>query len=118
METTGMDVTSSTDQALAFLRALYPSGLWALTAIQPDRRAIETRTFIASQADEAAAWIGKHAGKRNIYFHVNQPRERVTKKAEKADIGTAHYLHVDIDPRAGEPLDAEQARIRSVVEDW
>lgn len=108
----------ATADSVAFLKALYPSGLWALTSIQSDRKAIETRTFLSSQEDEAAAWIEKFNGKRNVYFSVNQPKERISKKADKQDIGTAHFLHVDIDPRAGEKLDEEQTRIRLLVDQW
>lgn len=90
--------------------------MWALTAIDPEKKAaIETRTF--TDPDKASTWIDKYNGKRNLYFHVNQPRQLLTKKATKADIGAAYYLHVDVDPRAGEPLDAERQRIRRMVVD-
>jgi hypothetical protein len=111
-------VALTADASIAFLQALYPQGLWALTSIQADRKAIETRTFLASDPESAAKWVEKYNGNRNIYFHVNQPREKINKKADKTDIGTAHFLHVDIDPRAGEKLDDEQVRIRAMVDDW
>ncbi|MEX2123262.1 MAG: primase-helicase family protein [Woeseia sp.] len=105
--------------AAKFLKALYPEGMWALTAIDPAKKSkIETRTFLASQADEASEWIAKYNGKRNIYFHVNQPKELLTKKATKEDIGAAYFLHADIDPRAGEDVDAEQARIGQLIDQW
>lgn len=106
---------AGTDAAIAFLEQLYPEGLWSLTSIQPDKKGIETRTFSAQSADATRAWIEKFNGKRNIYFSVNQPSGILRKKAEKSDIRAAHYLHVDIDPRAGEDLAEEQERIRQLV---
>lgn len=111
-------MSDGTPNAIEFLHALYPEGLWALTSIQPDRKAIETRTFLPSEHEKAAAWIDKYNGKRNIYFHVNQPKKKLSKKADKTDIAAAFYLHVDVDPRAGEPLEAEQERIRGLLDNW
>lgn len=105
------------DASVDFLQRLYPTGYWTLTAIQPDRKAIETRTFTAEDADKAREWVGRYSGKRNIYFQINQPKEPLFKKAEKTDIGSAHYLHVDLDCRAGEPLEAEYERLRKLVVD-
>jgi hypothetical protein len=47
----------------------------------------------------------------NLYFAVNPSREPADRKAEKTDIAVMEYLHVDVDPRAGENIPAEQARI-------
>ena len=104
-----------TDGAIEFLQHLYPEGYWALTAIQPDRKAIETRTFDAARAEQAREWIARYNGKRNIYFHTNQPKGELVKKADKSDIARACYLHVDLDCRAGEPLDQELARLERLV---
>ncbi len=109
--------TSGTDQALEFLQRFYPDGLWALTSIRPDKKAIETRTFAADTLDEARAWIDKYNGKRNIYFSANQPKGLVKKKANKGDIAFACVLHVDLDCRAGEELEPELERLRLLVEE-
>ncbi len=98
--------------AIAFLRAYEPEGPWLLTAIRPDRKAISTRAFVPGRddGDELAEWLAEHNGTRNIYFSVNRPIRAQNKKAEREDIAEVRWLHVDIDPRAGEDLEAERAR--------
>jgi hypothetical protein len=98
------------EDAVAFLRRLEPEGPWALTAIQPDRRRIETRTFRPPTIDDMRHWIEERDGSQNLYFHVNPPLRDITKKAERQDIAEVRLLHVDIDPRAGADLEAERAR--------
>ena len=99
-----------TPAAIDFLRRYEPDGPWLLTAIRPDRKLIDTRTFRPGMDDDLAAWLGKHNGNRNIYFSVNRPLRDLKKKAEREDIAEVRWLHVDIDPRAGEDLEAERAR--------
>ncbi len=96
---------------------MHPDRLWAITAIKPDRKGIETRSFASGQREAAREWIEKWNGKRNIYWHVNEPAGPIGKKAEKEDIGAAHFLHVDVDPRAGEELAEEQERLRRLIVD-
>lgn len=96
--------------ALAFLERMYPDGPWALTAIQTDRKAIETVTFYPKDSEACERWIESYNGTRNIYFHVNPVRYAVQKKAERGDIASVCYLHVDIDPRPDLPLDEERKR--------
>lgn len=90
-----------------------------LTAITPDTKPvkIKTQSFEASREQDAArAWIiEQNSAGRNCYFHVNEPAGPLRKKAEKADIAKARWLYVDIDPRAGEDLPAEQQRIRGLL---
>src|SRR3954453_18783661 len=96
--------TPPPDNALArsFLGLFYPKGPWLLTAIDPDRRAIKTQTFYPGEEKELFKFLNDFNGIRNIYFSVNEPIERLTKKAERQDIKRCHWLHVDIDQRAGE----------------
>lgn len=104
------------DASVEFLQRVHPDRLWALTAIRPDRKGIETKTFDpASEVDAAREWIARYNGKRNLYFHVNAPHEKLGKKAEKTDVTTAQWLHVDLDCRAGEDRDAELERLRQLV---
>lgn len=101
-------VEPNTAAALEFLTRWAPEGPWVLTAIAVERKGIETATFYPG--DNAEAWIEKYNGQRNIYFHVNPPVRDLTRKAERSDIARVDWLHVDIDPRAGEDLDAERER--------
>jgi hypothetical protein len=56
-------------------------------------------------------------GNCNIYFSVNPVTRDISKKAERTDIASVDWLHVDIDPRAGEdPLKEKEralAKLRS-----
>jgi hypothetical protein len=98
-----------------FLEKFHPNGLWVLTAIAPTDKGIETKTFDASAADAADEWIKRWNRKRNLYFHVNQPRHALTSKARKEDIAEVRYLHVDIDARVGEERRDELARIKKLL---
>lgn len=97
-----------------FLRWWRPGGPWVLTAIMPDRSAIETRTFGEDGIGHMKSWFARH-GNRNLYFHVNPTTRDMSKKAEREDIAALAWLHVDIDPRAGEDLDAERTRARELL---
>lgn len=103
-------------QAVEFLQRFHPTGYWVLTAITPDKTGPTTKTFSPDQSDNARAWIDGHVGHANLYFMVNQPAGPLTKKATKADVATAGWLHVDIDARAGEPLPREFARIQASLD--
>ncbi len=105
-----MTAAPDTPAAVAFLRSYEPEGPWVLTAIRPDRKSIDTSTFRPGEDAKLAAWLGKHNGNRNIYFSVNRPLRDLTKKAEREDIAEVRWLHVDIDPRAGEDMEDERAR--------
>lgn len=102
-----------TDLALDFLERFRPGGPWVLTAIQPDRKAIETRTF--RERAQAEAWIERHNGEWNLYVHVNPTLRDLEKKADKEEMAALAWLHVDIDPRVGEDLAQEQARARRLL---
>lgn len=102
--------------SIDFLKRFHPTGLWVLTSIKVDRKGIDTVTFTPDQAEKAQAWVDARNGKANIYFSVNQPIAPLTKKATRDDIGSVHWLHVDVDARVGEPLDQELSRIRDRLE--
>lgn len=98
-------MSDSTD----FLQRLYPGGPWCLSAATPERDKLDTRTF--SDPVAADAWIAAWNGQRNLYFHVNPPRDKSARsKLKRTDVAEVCYLHVDIDPprrigKAGEILD-------------
>lgn len=112
-----MSLTVSPDSgaAIDFLLRWTPEGPWALTAIRPDRKAIDTRTFYPKDEHAARKWLHEYNGHRNIYFHVNPPMRDITKKAEREDIKSVDWLHVDIDPRAGEDLAEERQRALNLL---
>ncbi|KQB31278.1 MULTISPECIES: DUF5906 domain-containing protein [Pseudomonas aeruginosa group] len=100
---------------IEFLNRLRPGGPWCLTAIPPEGGATETRTF--KNANDAEAWIAQHNGKRNLYYTVGTVAKPTGKKPTKADIAALEYLWVDVDPFAGEDLQAERARILDMLRD-
>jgi len=104
-------------ESVEFLRS-WSTGLWVLTAINPeDKSRLPTETFSAGEEESVLRWLDKYGSDHNIYFSVNPPSGRMTKKTTMADIAELAWLHVDVDPRAGEPLETEQARILSLFTD-
>ena len=109
--------------SIEFLSAFHPNGPWVITAIAPNRKGIEVKTFGPSTKTEAEAFIAANNTKRNLYFNVNVPMGEVTKKTSKTDIDLVPWLHVDIDPRAREDntidpvlhLEREMQRIHYLV---
>src|SRR5690606_11983992 len=79
-------------------------------AIVPDRKT-ETATFAPSEEDKAAAWIEQRQGVKNLYYHTNLIRKRMTSKAKKEDMAAFRAFHVDVDPAAGEDFEEDRQRI-------
>jgi hypothetical protein len=100
--------------SLDFLKQFRPGGPWTLTAIPVEGGRLETATF-ADNDDAVEEWLAKFGVDHNIYFSVNPTREVMNKKASRGDIKCVEYLHVDVDPRAGEGLKEEQERILSKI---
>ncbi|MEM9402379.1 MAG: DUF5906 domain-containing protein [Pseudomonadota bacterium] len=96
-----------------FLREFHPGGSWTLTCIDPETKVIDACTF--DDVEPMRSWIEHWNGTRNIYFSVNPTTRPLTKKAARKDVKEVTYLHVDVDPRAGEDLVEEQARIKALV---
>jgi len=112
-----MQMTTDAAAALAFLRWLRPRGHWVLTAIDPDNKGIETRTFRGDEDETSLRdWLAAHGATRNIYFHVNPLTRDVDSKGSKADVAAVEFLHVDVDPRAREDIAAERTRILESLE--
>lgn len=108
-----------TDVGLRFLRWLYPQGPWVMTAIYQDQdRPTRTDTFRPGDEERYDRWLSlNNTSQYNVYYHVNRVTHDVVKKAEREDIAAMTFLHVDVDPRTGEPLDTEKTRIESIFRD-
>lgn len=106
-----------TASAIAFLQRWFPDSPWVLTSIIPDGKT-DTRTFQPAQAADAARWIEERQGVQNQYFHVNPVRRDLNVKASKEDIARLAWLHVDIDPRAGEDHDQERERALKLLREY
>jgi hypothetical protein len=74
--------------------------------------------FAPSQEADLLQWLAREAETRNLYFSPN-PLLRLPEsgKARKADVKAVAWLHVDVDPRAGEDQAAERARIRRLFDE-
>lgn len=99
-----------------FLEGFLDGGPWRLVSVGGGLRG---RTF--TDARKAQDWaLQENAGKRNVYFHINPLRQTPKRgKASKADVKSARWLFIDVDPADGAPLDAERERIyRLLTEDF
>lgn len=105
-------LTPCYDKTIEFLDSTH-SGLRCLTAINPNGGPTITETFDETENDKCLAWLSSKGEKYNLYWSVGEINKKITKKAERTDITSVRFLHVDLDPRAGEDVAAEQARILS-----
>lgn len=102
--------------AWRFLQRFHPGRPVTVTGISLDKKSIPTETFAPDQEADFLRWVRACATMpANVYFSVGEPMAPATKKLERSDIRAVHYLHVDIDPRPGEDLQAEQARILAML---
>jgi len=103
--------------SLEFLQKFRPHGPWVLTAIHPTKEGrLNTTTFNEASVEKLKQWLNRYGEDHNIYFSVNPTlADKVYKKASRENISAVEYLHVDVDPRAGEDLDAEQKRILGTI---
>lgn len=104
-----------TKQSIDFLQHWAPDGPWVLTSIRPDAGKTQTETFTGKDIDALTKWIEERQGIQNIYFAVNPPMHPMRTKAAKNDIKGMVALHVDIDPRVGEPIDLERQRAERLL---
>ncbi len=105
---------------LQFLKNWLPDGPWCLTVIPFDRsQGTITATFYPKDGStDLTDWLGLHnvSAKASVYFVPNPVRGSITSKARREDIVALACLHVDLDPRAGEDFEMEQARILALVQ--
>ena len=106
-------VTPNTPAAMEFLEKWEPEGPWHLTCITTDKKTILTESF--TDIEDAKSWVEQHNGERNLYFHVNRTMGLLRQKARRSDIAELNWLHVDIDPRAGEDMEEERDRALSLL---
>jgi hypothetical protein len=100
------------DDAIKFLRWLRPGGPWVLTAIEPDG---PTTTITAKTPADVRDFVGKHDGKRNLYFTLNPTKGPISKKPTKQDIGAVEFVHADLDPRDDESPKQAKERYRAAL---
>ena len=113
------EVNPNSPAAVKFLRAMFPNGPWLLVSIDPEDRArMDVGTFGPKSLSECEAFLKRHNGVHNIYFHVNPVMRRMHKKARREDIKEVVQFHVDVDPRPGQDIEEEQRRaLKLLTED-
>lgn len=108
-----MALDHSEVNSVDFLEWMRPAGPWVLSAIVPDGR-ITTLTFTQENLEQMSAWIASRDGAENLYFQVNSSGDKkLAKKASKAGIVAADWLHVDVDPKPDEAKADILARIQA-----
>jgi len=113
-----MKIKGDTNAVIQFSELFFDSeDLVAITAINSKTEKLVTQTFKAKNKAAISKFIDRYNGICNLYFSVNQPKTEIRKKATRRDIKTLNYLHVDIDPRAGEDHEQERERIRKIFQD-
>ncbi|WP_300336516.1 primase-helicase family protein [Accumulibacter sp.] len=101
-----------TASAVSFLRWLRPAGPWLLAAKHPERNGFRFKSFSLGEEAELGQWLDGLSS-QNVYYHLNPTRQGLETKAAKSDVAAVSFLHVDIDPRAGENVGEERQRIIS-----
>jgi len=110
------DITPNYEDSWKFLTRFHPGRPVVVTGISLDKKSIPTETFGPDDRARFLKWVAACAlMPANIYFSVAEPLRPVTKKMERVDISRVHALHVDLDPRAGEDIAQEQARILALL---
>ncbi len=110
-------IKNDNDEAITFLKTWAVNGPWVLTAIDSERHGIRGKVFQPTQEKSVRECLDDcFENERNVYFHVNEVHNKVKTKASKDDVRSVTHLHVDIDPRAGEDLASEQARILKLAQ--
>ncbi len=104
-------ISPNLQASIDFLKIVHPKGPWNLVSIEPDDKGIDGITFHPGQESEALAWLEQQGKNRNIYYTLNEVSSKISKKPSRADIKSMRFLHVDLDPRAGEDVSEEQDRI-------
>lgn len=113
-----MTVPHSTSDAIQFLQGWCEGGPWVLTAISPDGGGIDTITFKSSELPKMRDWIEDRQGVQNLYFTVNPTRGPMNIKPKKSDIRGMRAIHVDVDPRVGEDVEAERERALNLLREY
>lgn len=97
MRTVPIIPEGNTDETVEFLENMFPGQPRHLVAI-PLKGRVEAITFASSEDEEMRGWIDVRQREDNLYFHVNRLHPSIqNKKATKADVSAALFIHVDID---------------------
>jgi len=106
-----MITAADTSRAVEFLSNWKPEGPWPLCAFHEDGSSAFA-TFGPRSTKGLTKWLkAQTLSERNIYFHVNSVNTPKNGKAQKGQVVSIDWLHVDVDPKKGQDLRSEQERI-------
>ena len=121
LSNSGAGADSSANLSLDFLDDFFGSDKRHLVGIKkPDgkgkRPSINAKHFQASDRAGQEKFIADcGAAGFDVYFSVNPIKGTRHKKAKKGDVADARYFWIDLDPRKGQPLDAERAAMLALL---
>jgi len=101
------------DKAADALLTICPKGLIKVGTIDPkvDGSAPKMRCFTApADRDAMRGFIAAHDGKRNVYFEIGVPREKLNRRSKESDVAFSRFVAVDCDPLPGESADDAKKR--------
>ncbi len=105
------------EKSWEFLQRFHPGRSVVVTGIGFDKKMLPTETFGPDERDRFLSWVGAAARSCNLYFHVAEPLRPMQKKMERTDCARVWWLHVDVDPVKGKPIDEERNRILATLRD-
>jgi len=110
-----MNPQPDTKASIAFLNQWHPDK-WIITAIDVDKKGIETKTFYTNPEkgrlgkEALLSFINKWNGKRNMYFTINSAIGDIKSHQKINQIQSLDCLHVDIDPKKDADINEERSR--------
>ena len=106
----GEGLLPSKDAVREALRLIHPEGPWHVSAKR--EKGFTGKVYAPDAEGGAAGWAVAQNRTLNTYVSIAALRPGWQgDKATKADVASVGWLWVDLDPRAGEDLDLERARL-------
>lgn len=105
-------MTPDAQTAIDFLRRYAPEGPWSLATFSPTTRGACCNP---NQTGNVAQFVQQFGERQNVYFLLGIPDGQLAGQPKKERMRGAAWLWVDLDPRSGEDLEAERARILALL---
>ena len=111
-------MTPHAEESIKYLKKVAHDHFWTLTAIREKGEPTITCSFNGADDATLVPWLERlnTFDTYSIYYALNPLRRPMTKKASREDVKSMAWLHVDVDLRAGEDIEAEQDRILKMLQ--
>ena len=113
-----MPLSPDYQHSIEFLKRWRPEGPWALTSVPLNKKGLLAGFFKPGQEAELLSWLEREGAAKNVYFMVNPHLGAFHAKADRENVATMDWLHVDIDPRPGEDIAEEQVRALKLLQEF